>query len=426
MQYEKKNLGSYQLHLIKTTAFKSVLVKVFFHNTIRRETITERNFLVNMMLCSTKNIASKKELSTYCQDLYAAQISASNRRIGAFMDTSFTLTVLKDAYTEEGNFRKSLELLHEVIFNPNVQDKSFQQKDYDIVYNQLETDLKSSRENLSRYSLTRALETLDEKSPLSIRGEGYIEDLEKITPSSLYKHYQEMIEKDTVDIFVIGDIDFESVEKEITDIFYFKTFKREKGKAMLEEPKLPKKIRTVVEEENLTQTKLVMACRLCELSEEERKYPLTLYNIILGGSGDSKLFQEVREKESLCYDIRSVPNKPDHVLLIIAGIAKEGKKKAVKAIEAQLKKMATGDFTEEDILKAKEFYLSSFDVIEDSMAKLAESYYMMELLGVDDLETKKKKMKEVSYEDIVKVAKKVKLDLVYTLEGGNNEETTNE
>ena len=423
MQKVTKNLGSYRLHVIHTTAFKSVLVKVCFHSQIQKEKVTERNFLVNLLLCSTKQIPSKRELSMICQDLYAVEISSSNRRIGNFMDTTFTLSVLEDQYTEEGNFKKCLELLHQIILEPNVSQKAFQTKDFEIVKAQLEADLKATRENLSRYSLIRALENLEEESPLSIRSDGYLEDLERITPASLYRHYEDMIASDMVDIYVIGNIDFDTVEQEITEIFQFKTFKKDKGMAVLPSPKVPKKIRTVVEKEQLTQTKLVIACRLCQLTDAQRNYPLTLYNIILGGSGDSKLFQEVREKNSLCYDIRSITNKADHCLLIVAGINKKGKEKAVKAILDELKKMAKGDFSEEDLLKAKEFYLSSFDVIEDSMSKLAESYYMMELLGVDDIETRKKKMKEVSLEEIVEVAKKVKVDLVYTMEGEEDEET---
>ncbi len=421
MEYVKKNMGSYQLHMIRTTAFKSIAVNLFFHNQIQKEKVTERNFLINLLLSSTKNIQSKQDLSIHCQDLYAAQISCNNRRIGAFLDTSFSLSVLEDQYTEKGNFRKSLELLHEILFHPNIEKEAFSEKDFLMIKEQLETNLKASKENLSYYSIVRALENTDSKSPLSIRGEGYLEDLEKITPHTLYKHYKEMIEKDTIDLFIIGNIDFEKTKEEVEEIFEFKTFKKEKGKAILPNPKIPKKIRTITEEEESNQTHLVLVSRLCDLEEYERKYPLTLYNILLGGSGDSRLFKEVREKKSLCYAIRSVVNKSDNCLLITAGITKERKKEAVKAIQEQIKALASGKIQEEDLLKAKEFYLSSFDAIEDSMGRIIESYYMMELLGVDDIETKKKKMKEVSVEEVIAVAKKVKMELVYTLEGESYE-----
>ena len=40
------------------------------------------------------------------------------------------------------------------------------------------------------------------------------------------------------------------------------------------------------------------ACPVNKLTDYERNYPLILANIILGGGTDSKLFSEVREKNS--------------------------------------------------------------------------------------------------------------------------------
>ena len=79
--------------------------------------------------------------------------------------------------------------------------------------------------------------------------------------------------------------------------------------------------------------------------------------------------------------------------------------------------MSHGTFTEEDINKAKELYQTAIEEIEESESEIIESYYMIELLGVDDIETKAKKMKEVTKEEILAVSKKVKMDTVYLLEG---------
>ena len=73
--------------------------------------------------------------------------------------------------------------------------------------------------------------------------------------------------------------------------------------------------------------------------------------------------------------------------------------------------------TEEDIENAKELYQTAIDEIEGSESEIIASYYMIELLGVDTIETKAKKMKEVTKKEIIKVAKKVKIDTVYMLEG---------
>ena len=49
-------------------------------------------------------------------------------------------------------------------------------------------------------------------------------------------------------------------------------------------------------------------------------------------------------------------------------------------------------------------------------------HYMMDLIGVDDIETRKKKMNEVTKEEVIKVAKKIHLNTIYLLEGDKDEE----
>jgi len=144
---------------------------------------------------------------------------------------------------------------------------------------------------------------------------------------------------------------------------------------------------------------------------------LTIYSIILGMGGDSKLFQNIREKHSVAYYINATPNKLDNILIIRAGITKENFKKVVKLVEAELQAMRKGNFTEEDIQKAKELFHTSLDELEESPSRIINAYYMMELLGIDDIKTRREKMDQVTKEEIVAVAKKVKIDTIYCLEG---------
>ena len=72
------------------------------------------------------------------------------------------------------------------------------------------------------------------------------------------------------------------------------------------------------------------------------------------------------------------------------------------------------------IARAKEYYISALDDIVESTFQIIESYYMIELLKVDDIETKRKKIKEVTKEEIINVAKKIKINTIYILEGSDN------
>ena len=422
MEYIKKDLGSYKLHLIKTDKFKSITVKVSFHRVIKKNEITIRNILSDMFMQSSKKYNSKRELTIKAQDLYAAGLRTTNSRLGNYINTDFYLTVLNDKYTEDGNFASSLEFLSEIIFNPDVEDGKFNEEKLDIVKSTCRSALNSIKEDASNYSLIRMAEAFGEGEPISYRMMGYLEDLDNITGTSLYEFYLDMIKNDFVDIFVIGDISIKETTDLIKKYFKFDILKKLKMPFMVEEKK-PRRSKLVFNEEiDNTQSKLAIGCRINGLSEYERNYPLTLFNVIFGGCSDSKLFKEVREENSLCYTIYSITNKLDNVLLIRAGIDKENYKKTVSLIEKNLKDMCNGKFDETDILMAKEYYNTALEEIEDSQSKIINNYLMMELINTDDIDVKREKMSKVTKSEIVKVAKKVTIDTIFCLEGVRNEE----
>ena len=422
MEYIKKDLGSYKLHLIKTDKFKSITVKVSFHRVIKKNEITIRNILSDMFMQSSKKYNSKRELTIKAQDLYAAGLRTTNSRLGNYINTDFYLTVLNDKYTEDGNFASSLEFLGEIIFNPDVEDGKFNEEKLDIVKSTCRSALNSIKEDASNYSLIRMAEAFGEGEPISYRMMGYLEDLDNITGTSLYEFYLDMIKNDFVDIFVIGDIDIKEATDLIKKYFKFDILKKLKMPFMVDEKK-PRRSKLVFNEEiDNTQSKLAIGCRINGLSEYERNYPLTLFNVIFGGCSDSKLFKEVREENSLCYTIYSITNKLDNVLLIRAGIDKENYKKTVSLIEKNLKDMCNGKFDETDILMAKEYYNTALEDIEDSQSKIINNYLMMELINTDDIDVKREKMSKVTKSEIVKVAKKVTIDTIFCLEGVRNEE----
>ena len=119
----------------------------------------------------------------------------------------------------------------------------------------------------------------------------------------------------------------------------------------------------------------------------------------------------------LVYYIYSIPNKLDNTLIIRAGISKDNFDKTIKLIDKQLNSMKKGKFTDEDISQAIEIYKNSLQEIEESPDYLMEAYYLMDLIGIDDLKTRKEKIKTVKRDDIIRVSKKIKIDTIYLLEG---------
>lgn len=419
MQVINKDLGSYNLHFIKTDIFKTITMKVIFHTPIIKEDITKRNILSDILLQSTKEYKTRRDLTIKSEDLYAADIYTSNQRVGNYIMTSFILQTLNDKYTEENNFEESIKFLHEIIFNPDVEEERFKEDKLELVKSNATLALNSIKEDAANYSLIRMSEAYDKTSPISYRMTGYLEDLDKITEENLYEYYERMLDNDYVDIFILGDIN----EKELLPIIkkYFKFKKVKKRKASYYLPnKKPRKRRLFAKETTKnSQSKLAIACPITKMTDYEKNYSLLLANIILGGTGDSKLFKEVREENSLCYTIRSNYNRLDNLMVINAGIDNVNFDKAVELITKNVQDMKKGKFTDSDINVAKEFYKTSAESLMESPSRIINEVLTEEILGVEPLSERVRKIEKVTKKDIIRACKKINMDTVFLLEGGN-------
>ena len=419
MQVINKDLGSYNLHFIKTDIFKTITMKVIFHTPIIKEDITKRNILSDILLQSTKENKTRRDLTIKSEDLYAADIYTSNQRVGNYIMTSFILQTLNDKYTEENNFEESIKFLHEIIFNPDVEEERFKEDKLELVKSNATLALNSIKEDAANYSLIRMSEAYDKTSPISYRMTGYLEDLDKITEENLYEYYERMLDNDYVDIFILGDIN----EKELLPIIkkYFKFKKVKKRKASYYLPnKKPRKRRLFAKETTKnSQSKLAIACPITKMTDYEKNYSLLLANIILGGTGDSKLFKEVREENSLCYTIRSNYNRLDNLMVINAGIDNVNFDKAVELITKNVQDMKKGKFTDSDINVAKEFYKTSAESLMESPSRIINEVLTEEILGVEPLSERVRKIEKVTKKDIMRACKKINMDTVFLLEGGN-------
>ena len=257
----REDYGSYRLHLIKTEKFKLTTVRVSFRREIKKDEITIRNVLADVFTQSSANYNSKNALTIKAQDLYAADIATATKRIGNYINTDISLSVLNDKYTEKGNFKSAVEFLSEIIFKPDVKDGAFDEEKLDIVKNLCKSALDSVKEDTAAYSTIRLAEEFDKKSPLSYRMIGYQSDLEKVNTKNLYEYYLSMIKSDLVDIFVIGNIDFEEIKTIIKNNFKIRTFKKPKGPYLLEDKKARLRKKIAKETIDGTQSKLGIACR---------------------------------------------------------------------------------------------------------------------------------------------------------------------
>lgn len=421
MHYNKYKMGSYQLHTIETSNFKTITIRVNFKREIRKEEITIRNILSDILLKSTKKYHTERLMNTIVEDLYGMNFNGYTTISGRYSIMSFDFTFLSDSYTEKGNVEKTIDFITSLIFEPNVKSGKFNSQSLNQSKNLVKRMIESIKEEPNRYSLVRTLEEMDHNSYASYHADGYIEDLEKITEESLYTYYKSVITKDILDIFVVGNID-SHMKDVITSKFNIHTFKKQSKSHYITNNKVRFRNKFIKEEAPYNQSKLVIGSNLVNLTPFEREYVSYVYSFILGGGADSNLFKTLREENSLCYYVSSQIYRLNSLMIVQLGIDKENVKKAIQLIKKELKKMEKGQFKEEDIMKAQVTYIASLKEISDGPNSILNLYVSKEYLDLDLIEERIRKIGKVTKKQIQTLAKKVKINTIYLLEGVLNHE----
>ncbi len=421
MEEKTIKIGSDQLHMIKTDRFKTITIRLVLKEEIKKENITKRNFLASMLTDTSEKYPTKRLLIRKAEELYNVDFQATNSRMGNFSTTNLTMTLLNEKYTEKGMLEESIAFLGEMLFHPNIKDKAFDSKSFDFILENSRKEILGMEERKESLAIDRLLENMG-TFPYSYRNYGYLDDLEKITRTNLVDFYHDWLKRVQFDIYVLGDISFSDIEKYIKKYLPIETYKRVKTDAYLAPLTPRKKEQIVIEEDEVEQAKLTIGCVVDNVQDQMLHYVWNLYTIILGASPDSKFFQNIREKHSVAYYISAGMRKLDHLMIIRAGIDESNFKKTVSLIKKEMKAMEKGEFTEEDINKAKMIYSTALDEMSDNANTLLESFVTSDLTGIDSIEKRKDKIQKVTKEEIVAFAKKVHIDTIYLLKGGSHEE----
>lgn len=409
MKYTNYDMNAYNLHIINTDKFKTITVGVAFRRKIEKNEITIRNLLKELMINATKSYPSERSLIMATENLYDIKLLASNYRIGNYTILSFKTRFLNEKYTEEGMNKESIKFLIDMIFSPKLDI------DIDKCKKKIEKSILSLKDNKIKYSLFKLLETTEDM-PYSYNSYGYIDDLNKINEDKIKEYYDSVIKNDIVDVYIVGDVD----EMEIKNIFreYFKltTYHKQELSLIADELLSTKKVLEFREKDNVNQTQLSMLCDVNKLTDDERKYILPVYTEMLGGSSNSILFDNVREKNSFAYYVNAIAKSYDNVLMIYSGIASGNEKNVIKIIKKSLKDISKGQFDDDKFNSAKETIISSIMASLDNPIGIINNYYAKELVNSLNALERIERIKKVTRDDIVNVSKKVNINRMFILE----------
>ncbi len=416
MEIRSYDLNSYKLHLIKTDKSKVCHMEIHFRDEVKKENLNFKTFLCDILTDCSKIYSTRKDVVIKLEELYKAFFYGTASKTGGIINTMFIYDFIAPHYiSEEGYLEKALMLPFEMILKPKVINNEFEIKTFNIIKERMKRSIESINEDPTKLSINNALQKMDKDSKTSYSVLGTLEELENITPVTLYKEYQNMINNNHCDVFLIGNIDFDEVYKIISKVFKLRTIKTSKLSLHIEN-KLRKKPLTIIDNANFVQSNLNLIFNLNGLTIEEKNINIQVFNYIFGSGGlSSKLYQKVREENSLCYGIYSIYLKYDNLLIVQVSLDESGRKKAIKLIMNCLKEMIKGNFSEENLEDAKNNLLFSLNISLDNNISILNNYVFNVYDNLPPIEDRMALLKQINKKQIVEVAKKIKINTIYTL-----------
>ncbi|MEC1645821.1 EF-P 5-aminopentanol modification-associated protein YfmF [Bacillus halotolerans] len=413
----KTKHGGLTAHIVETEKFKTVSLIFKMLAPLTKEQVTKRALFPHVLLRGTESRPKTAELRSYLDELYGTSVSADLSKKGEQHVITFRLEIPNEKYLKDQTplLEKGLQLLAEIVFSPALEAGVFQSQYVDQEKRTLKQRIQAVYDDKMRYSNLRLIQEMCKKEPYSLHVNGEIDDVDAITADQLYETYRHAIQKDQLDLYVVGDVDREQVQAAIEQ--YFQTEERTLEAFVNNHAEQPEP-KEVIDEEDVKQGKLNIGYRTNITFTDQDYSALQVFNGMFGGFSHSKLFINVREKASLAYYAASRIDSFKGLLMVMSGIEVKNYKQAVSIIAEQFQAMKNGEFSEQDISQTKAMIRNQVLETIDTAYGLSEFLYQQAAAQVDiPIEDFLANIERVTKEDIIKVGEKIQLDTTYFLKG---------
>ena len=422
MEYKLKQ--GVTVYIEPSDKYKTVLIQYKFRTIFDGRTATERSLVKNMLETNSKQYPTQNEMDLKMASLYGATLHTQSQRFGKQHVVTLSLSVVNDKFIggDDTLLEEAFAFLEEIIFRPNAEDGKFHEKTFLREKENLHNYFESLIEDKSAYARNRLNQVMFEGTDQAYQGIGDAGFLKDITPGTLFECYEEMIGANQLDILVSGDVEPERIvkilagqklsdRKEIEkEVFYF----REK----ISEPV------TSSEAQDINQGKLFFGFSSPVYYMNDHYFAGLVFDGLFGGFPHSKLFQNVREKESLAYTASSSLDFLRGVMTVGTGIEFDKRQQVEEIVLAQLRDMQAGDFSDALIAQTKSMLINHYKQNDDYQGRSLAKQYQDILIIENPLSQEQwiAGLNAVTKEQIIAVAEKMTLQAIFFLKGEATDE----
>ena len=410
------------LNIIPSDKFKTNHLKINFTLPLCERTAPLASLLPQVLRRGCEKYPTMLSFNRRLEYLYAAGLGGASGKYGENEIITFNASFLRNEFIPDGTDLLSLvcDMMTDFIFRPYLEDGKFSEEYVESEKKNLIDKIEAEINNKGAYANKRLFDIMCEDEAYSVSHLGTVESVSKLDRDALTQFYYGEFAKAPIEIFFVGMCDEDAFSAKIRESF--SAFGRnavEYTKDTVREH--VSKLKRVVEEMPVNQGKLSMGFRTGACTAKKNNEKFLVFNEIFGGSPTSKLFENVREKLSLCYYCSSRYVATKGIMYIASGVKVGDETAAEEEILRQLDAMQSGEFSENDIAVAKMSLENSYMSCYDDADRLANWYLMRIISGAEQttLENVLAKINKVTKEDIIAIAATVIPDTVYFLKGTN-------
>lgn len=405
----KEILPGIKLRVIESSRFVTSCISVQFLSKMSEENATNMTLVPRVLRRGTTKHPDMEALAAALDDMFGVRIEPVSRKYGDVMTSGFICDFVD---TEEKLLSETVKLLGEILFDPKTENSSFVEDYVDGERSNLIDEIKSEINNKLSYALRRTIENMFEESPYAVNELGSEEMAESVDAKSLFRYYKKMISEFRCEIFFCGNYSYEDVEKAI--IRMFSICPRKKITSFVSEPAVCVGEKRVTENIDAAQANLIIGMK----TDDEDIYRSKLTAMVLGGGTTSKLFVNVREKESLCYSTGAMFDSFMKAMYLYAGVDPKNAEIAEKAMLCEFDNIVYGNITDEELENAKKAMIDDLLTTEDSLYAMEAFWIRGTLLG-DEREPLEvaAAIRNISCESVVKSAEGFRASVTYLLTG---------
>ncbi|MDM5198930.1 pitrilysin family protein [Fictibacillus enclensis] len=408
------------LHTIETTKYKTTSLILQIKSPITEEEVTKRALLPYVLQSGTERYPSSKELRGALDGLYGATLGVDLSKKGEYQIITLRMDVANEKFLSDNTplLDRAFELLSQVLLKPAKQGEGFLPRIVQKEKRSLKQQIESIYDDKMRYANKRLIEEMFDEEPYRFNVYGNEQEVDSISPETLYEYYQKVMKEDEIHLYAVGDVSRNALQELAKKHFVFPQDRMEPKRTSPTGKQRVDEVKEVFEEQEVQQGKLHMGYRTYITYSDPEYLALQVFNGVFGGFSHSKLFMNVREKESLAYYAASRFESHKGIIFVMSGIETKNYEKTVKIINEQLEEIRNGNITDGELEQTKAMIRNQIlETVDDSTGLVEVLYHEVVSRHKRTIEEWLDGIQNVTKEQVRDVSQKIQLDTIYFLKG---------